>query len=215
MGAENSHPNDVKLREVREILAYKGWEIDYRDAEDANTERSYSTDFPKALRKLKVKQKMHDGDRTHPRLVALDAVVQKGLTYPGWKADVQQIEKMHADVPYLARSDIAFNSKVKALEYSQYLYENAGTVEDDEDEEDEIAPEPRAVSPARSDEDAGASNPLGECIICGDETKSHAFIPCGHLCACEECASKVMRRAPRCPVCRCSALETVKIFLPT
>ena len=114
MGYETlAHPNEVKLREVRKILSnngYCGWERDYRDAEDAHNERSYSTDFPKALRKMKVKQKMHEGDRSHPRLVALDAIVQT-LSYPGWQADVQQIEKMHAEVPYIASSDVGFRSK--------------------------------------------------------------------------------------------------------
>ena len=220
MATERLHPNELKLRQVAEMLAqngYQGWEADFRDAEDAHNERSYSMDFPKALRKLKVKQKLHEGDRSHPRLVALDAIISKGLTYPGANAEIAQIEKMHAEVPYMARSDIGFNSKVKALEYSQYLYANSTEIM-----EEEIVPAPRAVSPQAENEiqnhgaeDVRTSNPLGLCIICGDETKSMAFIPCGHLCACSECASKVMRRSPRCPVCRCSALETIKIFLPT
>ena len=156
---------------------------------------------------------MHEGDRTHPRLVLLDAVLAKGLSYPGAQAEIYQIEKYHQEVPYMARSDIGFNSKLKALEYRQYLYTNSeGTVVDEE-----VTPTTRSVSPQiePKNQNLCKDDALGLCIICGDETKSMAFIPCGHLCACSECASKVMRRSPRCPGCRCSALETLKIFLPS
>ena len=198
------HPNLEKLQEVRQSLSYRGWEVDFQDAEDAHKEREHSTDFPKALRKLKVKQKIHEGDRSHPRLVALDAIIKKGLTFPGWEADVRQIEKMHADVPYFSRNDIGFNSKLRALEFSQRMHEQPGVPEQN------IA---KDQVQARRNTASDASNPLGSCIICGDEARSHAFVPCGHLCACEGCASKVMRRDARCPVCRASSLETVHIFL--
>ena len=189
---------------------------DFRDAEDAHNERAYSADFPKALRKIKVKQKMYEGDRTHPRLVALDSIKPK-LSYPGWTADVAQIEKMHAEEPYVARSDVAFNNKLKALEYSQMMYEATGeTSSSTSDETDEEEPEAESTpQTAMTIDGLSSSNSdiLGSCTICGDEARSHAFVPCGHLCACGECASKVMRRDPRCPVCRCRALETIEIFL--
>lgn len=216
------HPHLKKLEEVRKLLSYADWEIDYRDAEDSYNEREYSTDFPKALRKLKVKQKLHDGDRSHPRLVALDATIRKWeegsinihnkllAFYPGWEADVKQLEKMHADVPYLPRSDIAFNSKLRALDFSQRMYEQTGEVVDHGQQEQEKTPDAATL---RATNAAEASSPLGLCTICGDETKSTAFIPCGHLCTCESCAKKVMRRNSRCVICRCNAVDTVQIYL--
>ena len=41
---------------------------------------------------LAEKQRMHEGDRSHPRLVALDAL---RLTYPGWEEDVKSYEERH------------------------------------------------------------------------------------------------------------------------
>lgn len=230
MVTSHHHPNLTKLYEVREILSYKGWQEDFQDAQDAHQERSYSTDFPKALRKMKVKQKLHDGDRSHPRLVTLDAIVRR-LSYPGWKADVQQIEKMHADVPYFASSDVGFNSKLRALEYSQSMHEqqtggsssSSARYNEEEDEEVSIASSSSSSSASSSlsprsaaanDEDGECSHgALGCCTICGDGPKSHAFLPCGHLSSCGGCSSKIMRRTARCPVCRCSAIDTVQIYV--
>ena len=36
------------------------------------------------------------------------------------------------------------------------------------------------------------------CIVCFINPKSHAAVPCGHLCACGDCSVKMMK----CPVCR-------------
>ncbi|CAB9515900.1 IAP repeat-containing protein 3 [Seminavis robusta] len=207
----NTHPNLSKLQDVKRTLTYHGWEIDFRDALDAHKERDYSVDFPKALRKLKVKQKLHEKDRSHPRLVALDAIVVKGLTYPGWEADVRQLETMHCEIPYIARSDIAFNNKLRGLEFSQQMYEQTGTVESTTAAESfGITATIEEPTSSRSDKTHG---PFGACVICGDEARSHAFVPCGHLCACRECSPKVMRRDRRCPVCRGSCAGTVQIYL--
>jgi hypothetical protein len=40
------------------------------------------------------KQNMHDGDRSHPRLIALDSCAFQ-LNYPGWKKDAKGIEDKH------------------------------------------------------------------------------------------------------------------------
>jgi len=44
-----------------------------------------------------------------------------------------------------------------------------------------------------------------ECVICMDQTKDVVFAPCGHYCACKECAqimqSNTITRAV-CPMCR-------------
>merc|ERR1711879_828250 len=42
---------------------------------------------------------------------------------------------------------------------------------------------------------------LGECCVCLDRGKSHAFLPCGHLCACMECAAFLAARGAPCPIC--------------
>ena len=40
-----------------------------------------------------------------------------------------------------------------------------------------------------------------ECVMCMDVAKSHAFVPCGHMCVCEGCAARIMRANKECPFC--------------
>lgn len=54
---------------------------------------------------------------------------------------------------------------------------------------------------------------LGECCICLDRGKSHAFLPCGHLCVCMDCASFVTAMRGSCPICRRDVQVGVHIFV--
>lgn len=53
---------------------------------------------------------------------------------------------------------------------------------------------------------------LDECCVCLDNRKSHALLPCGHLCACEACAENLTRHGQPCPVCRQRIERSVQIF---
>ena len=57
------------------------------------------------------------------------------------------------------------------------------------------------------------SKKLGRCTICGDADKNHVFVPCGHLCACKDCAGQVITRKMACPVCRSLVTEAIQVFL--
>lgn len=48
-----------------------------------------------------------------------------------------------------------------------------------------------------------------ECVICKDERKVIVFIPCGHLCSCEACASSLSE----CPVCRAQTTLKCKTYM--
>lgn len=61
------------------------------------------------------------------------------------------------------------------------------------------------VEPLADDDDS--------CVICMDHERSHAFVPCGHLIICNECAQKpcyVRAEAP-CPLCCSETFCLVKI----
>ena len=45
------------------------------------------------------------------------------------------------------------------------------------------------------------------CIICFVNPKSHAAVPCGHQCACGDCAAQMRE----CPVCRSPALQWMQV----
>lgn len=56
------------------------------------------------------------------------------------------------------------------------------------------------------------------CVICCDSPRSHVFLPCGHMCVCQQCGDKIMR-APastqqrRCPICMQLATGINRVFL--
>ena len=47
-----------------------------------------------------------------------------------------------------------------------------------------------------------------ECVVCLNAVPVVALLPCGHLCACEDCG----RVLPTCPICRCAVLEAKRIY---
>jgi hypothetical protein len=53
-----------------------------------------------------------------------------------------------------------------------------------------------------------------ECLICAANPKECAFVPCGHLCVCQKCASELIAISHKCPVCRADTTSTIKIFVP-
>merc|ERR1712137_343909 len=51
------------------------------------------------------------------------------------------------------------------------------------------------------------------CVICLTNVKTHAFVPCGHRCVCQECGDAMFRRPPvLCPVCRGPTQCVLQIF---
>ena len=48
-----------------------------------------------------------------------------------------------------------------------------------------------------------------ECVVCHDKEPTMAMIPCGHVCACEDCAEFLHD----CPMCRAPVLEARRIYL--
>ncbi len=72
---------------------YPGWEGDMQKAFDSYLRGCDAISIFHRFR-LTERQRMYDGDRSHPRLVALDAI-RDDLTYPGWKADVNEYEERH------------------------------------------------------------------------------------------------------------------------
>ena len=70
--------------------------------------------------------------------------------------------------------------------------------EDDKDEEEEKEePTPPPPTPPVEDKAAGDDT----CIICLENIKTHASIPCGHFLLCGNCVSKQILTSTRCPYC--------------
>jgi len=59
------------------------------------------------------------------------------------------------------------------------------------------------------------SNPdEGEsCVVCLEQPRTYAFVPCGHRCVCDRCASDIYNKhLQECPLCRSPFNSMVKIF---
>ena len=48
-----------------------------------------------------------------------------------------------------------------------------------------------------------------QCAVCMEAERTVAFVPCGHRCACEQCAEGL----PRCPMCQKATTQVIKIYL--
>lgn len=48
------------------------------------------------------------------------------------------------------------------------------------------------------------------CVICMDQLKQGAFVPCGHMCCCETCGKEMANK--NCPICRAKVTSFLKIF---
>ena len=41
-----------------------------------------------------------------------------------------------------------------------------------------------------------------DCCVCMELPKSNVFLPCGHMCVCQQCADNIMAASKECPMCR-------------
>jgi hypothetical protein len=53
---------------------------------------------------------------------------------------------------------------------------------------------------------------LGKCIVCLSRSKTHVFVPCGHLCCCAACGTHAMETGALCPICRTDADNVYRVF---
>jgi hypothetical protein len=71
------------------------------------------------------------------------------------------------------------------------------------------APEPAAAAAAAAA--ARASLLDAACVICLDEPRTTAVLPCRHLCLCAPCAQQLVFHSSKCPVCRGTAQSLLAI----
>ena len=67
-----------------------------------------------------------------------------------------------------------------------------------------------ATTPASPRGDS-ANDPL-KCSICYARKRTHAFVPCFHLHACEPCATRIVAHMPLCPLCRRVVERTQRVW---
>ncbi|XP_072936142.1 E3 ubiquitin-protein ligase LRSAM1-like [Epargyreus clarus] len=67
----------------------------------------------------------------------------------------------------------------------------------------------QACTGVLSPDDAGNTSEA-ECVICMDQKSEVVFVPCGHMCCCQNCAYKELEC---CPMCRGDIERTIKVLV--
>jgi hypothetical protein len=85
-------------------------------------------------------------------------------------------------------------------------------MEQPEEEEEQQQEAPQVDRVKREDElgPSAAADDEELCVICLDAAKSHAIVPCGHQCVCEDCGKSLMGKP--CPVCREMCAMVMKVW---
>ncbi|KAL7553367.1 hypothetical protein ACHAWF_016651 [Thalassiosira exigua] len=114
-----SHENLMFLQSLN--LSFPGW---IGEVETAVVDHKNGLDIDQYKFSLPERQRIFEGNRSHPRLVALDSL---NLTYPGWEEDVNEAEKLHVGSIFCTDGMFAsYKSYLKLLEDKQSSYEIYG-----------------------------------------------------------------------------------------
>lgn len=190
---------------------------------------------------LKIKQMLHEGDRTHPDIMELD---NSQFDYDGWEEDKKEAERrLCGDCSLLHVGHLGFDECFQKMKKRQALHGGhrssiqclrdldalVGTQQEEtgstaasatahDNPADTAVPatsEAVAATNLPSDDDqqkeaTGANqensvaqaNRENKCVVCLENRPSHAYIPCGHLCICGDCALKYDNTHGSCPLCR-------------
>jgi len=111
---DRSHRDLVTLDRLKHHLSYPGWQEDWQEAELSHRCLTFSN-FDDKLEEMRLKQKLHDGDRSHPRLQALDAL---HLTYPGYQDDLAMALEQH-----LCDRKFNFQVKLDGMKQKQKIFQ--------------------------------------------------------------------------------------------
>ena len=133
---------------------------------------------------------MFKGDRSHPRLKALDSHT---LTYANWLKDKRHIE----ECIIWEISDTYFNELIEEIQKTQAAYD--------------------AKTTQQESKTSHQTNDSEFCAICLERKITHAMVPCGHCILCENCAIELNNYKARdrhcsCPICRTPFSSIAKIF---
>jgi hypothetical protein len=54
-----------------------------------------------------------------------------------------------------------------------------------------------------------------ECVVCLEEHRTTAMVPCGHRCVCDACAASCFAagQSRLCPMCRAPVVSTMRVYL--
>jgi hypothetical protein len=230
---DRSHPRLVALDRLG-ALTYAGWRDDVEKAERHHLH--YPILFNQALEAIAQKQEMHDGDRSHPRLVVLadtararpvvavaaiatDAAAAEVIVKSSDDDDIDADDVNAGAAPLQRRwrrraSDGIADAGARASSRRRRLANStdvATGASADASDAGACAIGASAVG-AGVGPGPGPASEDNECAVCFDGPKSHIFTPCGHVCVCKQCADGIMKSTKQCPICRSESSAAIQTF---
>ena len=102
---------------VKQGLAYESWEQDVRAVERDWVEGEDTEEIQDMIATMRRKQRLHEGDLSDAVLQVLDDV-KRGLSYTGWEADVDRVERDWAGGRDTCIEEAVGKMRRKQLEYT-------------------------------------------------------------------------------------------------
>jgi hypothetical protein len=194
-------------------FTYPDWQTDKKAAEGYYTDFSSFDRFQDKVVAMRNKQRLFEGDRSHPDIVALDSLL---FSYHGWQADKETVLKRHTgDCTVLQLG--SFHAAFQKMKKKQKLYEvqKSQALALDSLLPDIMASISSIHRISAQGDSHCSSAPEKKCVVCLDHIPTHALIPCGHLILCGGCApnfDKPEGPPAACPLCRKNAMAVTRIF---
>jgi hypothetical protein len=88
-------------------------------------------------------------------------------------------------------------------------YDDADEMDEFSEHDDDLENSSKIIFSCSDSPVEPATDKSNECNICYINKKNYACIPCGHLCMCKVCASKITEK---CPICNIKITHITKIF---
>jgi len=201
---DRSHPDLIALDALN--CSYPGWQNDKAKIERKHTEPPlYHTKATRMIEKMRKKQTLFQGDRSHPDLVALDALQ---CTYPGWQDDKTEAEEYYWKYPYLVKT------RIEGMVRKQHVHEGSAAcpiaVAGNAAGDNSVARRPAKKRRLNIDSRMPREDSSSKCVVCLTSEKTHIFQPCGHHCVCADCSVWALEQQ-KCPYCRQTITSSTKV----
>mmetsp|Transcript_20211 Transcript_20211/g.17405 ORF Transcript_20211/g.17405 Transcript_20211/m.17405 type:complete len:143 (+) Transcript_20211:412-840(+) len=125
----------------------------------------------------------------------------------------QVLNKEQAELINITRNEVSLERMILRVSYQdamllnnsinfqlEQLGQGQEKTEEEKKEEEKEETGPEGVMPQILHQNSGIDDKM--CVICYDNTKSVGFLPCKHMCCCKTCALGLVKKAPKCPLCR-------------
>ena len=128
----------------------------------------------------------------------------KVLNAPFDRVIYQQAKEEQKPQQFIQPSDEVLQSQVAILDQIKKDQEEDKAKIQEMPEKVETEAEEKAIEKEEKEEK--------ECNICMEKQKNCAFVPCGHIASCFDCANEIQNKGQTCPACRAPIQTVLKLY---